>query len=72
MTTLYVAPSGAFGPSGQCRIYASDAGGRYEAHPQSWREVGLMNSEGGIRCIEAEFSVLQDDVPLMAGSYYPV
>ena len=72
MTTLYVAPSGTYGPSGQCRIYASDAPGRYEDCPSNWREVGLMDSAGNVRCIGPEFAALRDDAPLMAGTYWPM
>lgn len=76
MSTVLIVPSGAHGPSGQCRIYAhphnvpnalrayrEDAG-------RGWREVGLMDSAGNVRCIEPEFAALRDDAPLMAGSQY--
>lgn len=75
-TTLYVAPSGAYGPAGQCRIYAAKGqlapGACYRDNPDNWREVGLMDSAGNVRCIEPEFSALRDDQPLMAGPYYPI
>lgn len=72
-TTLYVVP--AFSDqAGQCRIVARDGdhGARdsYRANPNNWREVGLMDSRGNIRCIEPEFAALRDDVPLMAGTVY--
>jgi hypothetical protein len=72
MHTLYVAPSGIHGPSGQCRIYAGPAGVRYNHQSTVWREVGLMDSVGNVRCIEPEFAALRDDAPLAAGTYYPV
>lgn len=72
--TLYVAPSGLYGPSEQCRIYATEGTDvpRYDPFSKIWREVGLMDSAGNVRCIEPEFAALRDDVPLMAGSYYPL
>ncbi len=72
MTTLYIAPSGTYGPSGQCRIYASESAGRYEDRPSDWHEVGLMDSAGRVRCISPEFADLRHDEPLMAGSYWPM
>jgi hypothetical protein len=73
MHTLYIAPSGAYGPSGQCRIYAAPGqGGSYDHQSKAWREVGLMDSAGNVRCIEPEFAALRDDAPLMAGTYYPL
>ena len=76
MATLFVAPSPGYGPAGQCRIYAAigelAAGARYQDNPSNWREVGLMASDGAVRCIEPEFAALRDDVPLMAGTYYPL
>lgn len=69
INTLYVAPSGRYGPSGQCRIYAGADGTRYGS---TWREVGLMGHDGRIVCIEPEFADLKHDVPLMAGTYYPM
>lgn len=76
MPMLYIAPSGAYGPSGQCRIYAPAGelrpGARYEDSPQNWREVGLMDSAGNVRCIEPEFAALRDEAPLMAGTYWAV
>lgn len=71
-TVLYVAPAGLYGPAGQCRIYAGASGARYDPQSPDWREVGLMDSAGNVRCIEPEFAALRDDVPLMAGSYYPM
>lgn len=73
-TTLLIVP--AFSDqAGQCRIVARD--GRtadclksYRSAPDEWREVGLMDSRGNVRCIEAEFSALRDDAPLMAGNSY--
>ncbi len=76
MARLYVAPSGIYGPAEQCRIYVERGplapGARYEDNPQNWREVGLMDWYGNVRCIETEFAALRDDVPLMAGTYYPL
>lgn len=72
MATLYIAPSGTHGPSGQCRIYASESAGSYDPQSPAWREVGLMDSSGNVRCIEPEFAALCDDAPLMAGTYWPM
>jgi len=71
--TLYIVPT--WGDQGsQCRIVARDgdhqARESYEANPSNWREVGLMDWHGNVRCIEPEFAALRDDVPLMAGTQF--
>lgn len=72
MTTIYVAPAGLDEPLSQCRIYAAQDGIRYNHTSKLWKEVGLMGSDGSIICIESIFSDLKYDVPLMAGTYYPM
>lgn len=72
-TTVYVAPT-ALGTGSQCRIYAADgriasARNSLAAHPQLWREIGLMRHDGSIRCIEPGpwVAELQECLPLSAG-----
>lgn len=60
--------------AGQCRI-VSRAGNwpnaldDYRKSPQKWKEVGLMNSQGRLVCVDdSNLRVeLQDCEPLMAG-----
>lgn len=61
--------------AGQCRIVARqgdvrDALCNYRAEPRAWREVGLMDSRGSIRCIEPQFAEMRQDEPLTAGVVY--
>lgn len=46
----------------------------YRSHPESWREVGLMNHAGRIVCLDTHHpSVLRDikdSEPLMGGTYF--
>ena len=64
--------------AGHCRIVARESDGNgghdlqhYRAHPEQWKEAGLMNSQGRVVCLNAPAEVLQefrDCEPLMAGT----
>ena len=74
--------------AGQCRIVVHLNWKRYESpndqewesplahyreHPEEWRDVGLMNAQGSVRCLDAPADVLQDMrecEPLCAGMYF--
>ena len=72
MHTLFIVP--AFSDqAGQCRIVAragrmTDCLTSYRLIPEQWREVGLMDSAGNVRCIELEFAALRHEAPLAAGT----
>lgn len=73
-TTVYIVP--AFSDqAGQCRIVAADgviddSRDSYQANPNVWREVGLMNSQGRVTCLDPKFNEMRDDEPLMAGTQW--
>lgn len=77
MTTLYIRPA-LTDQAGQCRIYEIDSHliGRqpisdlYQAKPDLFKEVGLMNSSGKVVCFAGPdpwYRELVDCQPLMAG-----
>lgn len=77
--TYYIVP--AFSDqAGQCRIVVCDgavanARDSYRAHPDLWKEAGIMNSRGELVCLEAPKHVwneIQDCCPLMAGTQFIV
>ena len=83
MITIYFIKPALSDQAGQCRIYRKHFGDRdgapssvtrdYDAEPESWREVGLMDSRGRLACLDAERDIL-DDIkscePLMAGLHF--
>jgi len=77
MHTVYIVPT-LTTQSGQCRIVAA-AGlftsprDSYKAHPELWKEIGIMNSAGKIVCLQAgphTTTEIKDCEPLMAGSFF--
>lgn len=74
--------------AGQCRIVLHPSWERHEKsrlqkwksplahyreHPDEWQDVGLMNSQGSVRCLDAPTEVLQEMrecEPLMAGTCF--
>jgi hypothetical protein len=76
MKTCYLIVPAWSDQAGQCRIVARsheikhpDPLGHYRQFPAQWREVGLMNSQGKLVCLDAPASVVQefrDCEPLMA------
>ena len=63
----------------QCRIYhrategdiKGGAARDYQRQPDAWAEVGLMNSEGRVVCLEpGPWQDLKKDEPLCAGGHY--
>jgi len=51
--------------AGQCRIVThlqkqTSPLAHYREHPDEWRDVGLMASQGYIRCLDAPADVWQD------------
>jgi hypothetical protein len=77
-TTVYIRPA-LTDQAGQCRIYATNglegvsARDDYEARPNLWREVGLMNSRGELVCFEGPDEWRQELIdcqPLLAGNTY--
>lgn len=75
MKHFYIVPAWS-DQAGQCRIVSTDTQGRidagrhYEQHPERWREVGLMSSQGKLRCLTADRTIYDDiksQEPLMAG-----
>ena len=83
MITIYFIKPALTDQAGQCRIYRKHFGSRdgapasvtrdYDAGPNSWREVGLMNSRGRLVCLDAEQGVIEDIKscePLMAGLHF--
>lgn len=74
MTTLRILPAWS-DQAGQCRIIARhghvpSARDDYRENPGLWREVGLMASDGHVRCIEPQFRSICEDQPLAAGVQY--
>lgn len=71
---IYIVPA-LTDQASQCRIVArEDFGGsardNYRREPEKWREVGLMNSRGGLVCFYGEAAhrqELKESVPLRAG-----
>lgn len=79
MNTAYIVPA-LTDMAGQCRIVSregkvSDPRRDYENNPELWTEIGLMNSQGKVVCLQGP-QALRDDLadcePLMAGTqvYY--
>lgn len=74
-TTYYIVPAWS-DQAGQCRIVArrgrhENARQDYRAHPECWKEVGLMNSLGKLVSLDAPAATVQefrDCEPLMAGT----
>lgn len=75
-TTIYIAPAAGDTHHTQCRIYACDgyvsgsARDHYAEWPDLWREVGLINYQGGLVCFEGSDEQRQELVdcqPLVAG-----
>jgi hypothetical protein len=69
--------------AGQCRIVArvhdqGEAAVRpglqdYRRNPNKWWDVGLMGSDGTIRCLQArpnERAIINEAVPIMAGTAF--
>lgn len=66
--------------AGQCRIVLHPNFNlqewpltHYREHPNEWQDVGLMNSQGRIRCLDAPSEVwreMRECEPLMAGTYF--
>lgn len=83
MLIVYIAPT-VTDHGSQCRIYMADADmvprsirDHYRNMPQAWKEVGLMDHKGSIRCFEQGTTALrlihadlQNQVPLMAGTSF--
>ena len=74
MQTVYIVPAWS-DQTGQCRVVAcegavANARDDYAAHPERWAEVGIMNSQGKLVCIESAFSAMKQDEPLSAGIQY--
>lgn len=77
MQLVYIAP----GSDAQARIYLTDADymprsmpDYYRSNPQAFKEIGLIDHKGSIRCLEDIQGItqdLKDQVPLMAGTVYP-
>lgn len=75
MKTVYIVPAMS-DIAGQCRIVQRDSGfsgsarDNYRKEPQAWKEIGLMDSRGNLRCLTAPpeiVSELKECEPLMAG-----
>lgn len=71
MTTVYIVPATS-DIAGQCNIVArpgriTNARDDYRANPERWVEVGLMASDGHVRCIEPQYADIEQDQPLAAG-----
>lgn len=70
----YIAPS-FFADARQARIvfkpgFAGNVREDYRTNPQDWLEVGLMDSHGALRCLEAPEHIIQEFqacAPLAAG-----
>lgn len=66
--------------AGQCRIVLHPNFNlqerplaHYREHPDEWQDVGLMNSQGRIRCLDAPSEVWQEMrecEPLIAGTCF--
>lgn len=83
--TLYIVPA-LTDVAGQCRIVGypgTDYPGKsardsYRAHPDLWKDVGLMNSRGELVCLEPEYGAcggwdeLKACEPLMATTEFEV
>jgi len=75
--TYYIAPG-----KRQSRIYAKydwdkrrAASDDYVLFPDTWKEVGLMNSAGKVVCFSGpavDYAMLLDSQPLMAGVTFTV
>jgi hypothetical protein len=76
MKTVFIVPAWS-DQAGQCRLVATstftsvgDAKRDYEHHPDKWREVGVMNSQGKLVCYEGtptEREEIRSCEPLAAG-----
>ncbi|CDQ10682.1 conserved hypothetical protein [Acidithiobacillus ferrivorans] len=77
MQTVYIVPAST-DQAGQCRIVAAKGTfdsprDSYQAHPELWKEIGIMNSAGKIVCLQATPQMtdsMKDCEPLIAGSYF--
>lgn len=77
MHTIYIVP-GITNQAGQCRIVATEGWygsprDSYEKFPNGWKEIGIMNSDGRIVCLETGPQVTADIKacePLMAGAFF--
>lgn len=77
--TLYIVPA-LTDQAGQCRIVACDgkvanARDSYRNYPRLWAEVGLVNSQGKLVCLDAPKHVwdeLKDCEPLAAGNQFTI
>lgn len=75
--TLYIVPAQT-DQAGQCRIVAAEGKVMsprfsYRQFPERWSEVGLMNSQGKLVCLDAPKAVwdeLKECEPLMAGTQF--
>lgn len=74
--TIYVAPG-----NSQCRVYAIPHGMRPGQKPsdllpsfqESWAEIGLLNFELKLVCIDPEYAHLRDDITgQMGGTFFEV
>jgi hypothetical protein len=79
-TTVYIVPA-MTDQAGQCRIVAREgevdsARDDYRRNPDTWQEIGIMNSRGKLVCIEAANLDIVDELkasePLMAGLVFEV
>jgi len=80
MLTSYLIVPAWSDQAGQLRIVAREHDTKfrmtladYRNHPDLWKEVGLVNSDGRLKCIEAPVSVgldLQAQQPLLPPTVY--
>ncbi|HDR9105374.1 hypothetical protein [Paraburkholderia sp. A3RO-2L] len=79
-TSVYIVPA-MTDQAGQCRIVAREgsvpsARDDYRRNPQAWKEIGIMNSQGRLVCLEADNLAAYDELkacePLMAGLHIEV
>ena len=77
METVYIVPA-MTDQEGQCHIVATEGWhgaprDSYEKHPTRWKEIGIMNVDGKIVCLEAgpqATKEMKDCEPLMAGAFF--
>lgn len=77
MHTVYIVPA-MTNQAGQCRIVAAEGyfespRDSYKAHPELWKDGGIMNSAGQIVCLQAgpqTTAELKACEPLMAGAFF--
>lgn len=74
--TIYIAPG-----YSQCRVYALPYGMRPGQAPNDilpqyraqWKEIGLLNAQLKLVCLEPAYADLKDDIEgMMGGTFFPV